>query len=157
MKPIRRLEIRSLVGTVRPPPPSASRQDVDKLRVKSVVFDTAHSPFMTSRMCLVIVLCYSDHLREARFDASDALVRAHCGHASKSGGGVCSDTATVSEFCSFFVENCEDDRWGDVPSCVVDAVKFAKGDPGSSARNTLECRACKLLPALKILTCVSAV
>eukprot|EP00040_Diaphanoeca_grandis_P019366 m.102203 g.102203 ORF g.102203 m.102203 type:complete len:2059 (-) comp27392_c1_seq4:256-6432(-) len=85
--------------------------------------------------------CRIYHLREARYSSDVGAKTAHCNHASENGGGVCSDTASISEFCTFFNNNCDDERWHDEASCAMDAVKFPKGTPGEAWTNTLECRA----------------
>ena len=74
---------------------------------------------------------------------SAAPTRAHCGHASQSGEGVCVNN-TVSAFCSRFIGTCGTSLgWSTSSACIQEVTGYIDGASGSVTGDTLGCRICK--------------
>ena len=87
--------------------------------------------------------CRAYHLSvaaTARGREGDADVALHCGHASLSGGGICSGPSTAEEFCSEYLTVCPSVSWANIQSCSEAVPGYISGTAGSTTRNTLACR-----------------
>ena len=91
--------------------------------------------------------CRAYHLGVAATSADDAGIVLHCGHASRSGGGVCSGQSTAEEFCSDYLTVCPSVSWTNIQSCLDAVPGFISGTAGSTTRNTLACRVYHLAAA----------
>ena len=85
--------------------------------------------------------CRLYHLGAARANLDPGL-RAHCGHSSIDGGGVCDGPISQVDFCVNYLETCgSDENWSDLPACIRATATMAAGELGDLGIDTFQCRA----------------